>query len=218
MDPSRADMIAMLGELTAEPALLLMQQRMQNTIDGQDILRSKPRIRYTVDDIETLYRTLPKDSLGYTYAAYMRSHHFAAVERHEVRLISNPELAYVMQRYRETHDFVHTLSGLPPSVLGEIAVKWFEMVQTGLPMTALSSFVAPLRLSNSDKTLLFQQYIPWAIKCGREAHFLPSVKFEDKLEWPIDEVRRSLRFTPCIISAKQYSNGKKIPTGTNHGQ
>jgi len=79
------------------------------------------------------------------------------------------------------------------------------MVQTGLPMTALSSFVAPLRLSTSDKQLLFQHYIPWAIRCGQESHFLLSIKFEDKLEWPIEEVRKSLRFTPCIPTTQfQY--------------
>ena len=33
------------------------------------------------------------------------------------------------------------------SVPHEIAVKWYEMIQTGLPMCALSSFVAPIRLT-----------------------------------------------------------------------
>ena len=32
------------------------------------------------------------------------------------------------------------------SILGEIAVKWFEMIQTGLPMCTLGSLLAPLRL------------------------------------------------------------------------
>ena len=33
------------------------------------------------------------------------------------------------------------------SVPHEIAVKWYEMIQTGLPMCAMSSIVAPLRLT-----------------------------------------------------------------------
>ena len=48
--------------------------------------------------------------------------------------IEDEELAYVMSRYREVHDFWHVLSGLPPTELGEITLKWFEAVQTGLPM------------------------------------------------------------------------------------
>lgn len=79
------------------------------------------------------------------------------------------KLAYVLQRYREVHDFWHVLSGLPPSVLGEVAVKWLEMAQTGLPMCTLSAFVGPLRLSPEQRRLLLEVYIPWAARVGREA-------------------------------------------------
>lgn len=42
---------------------------------------------------------------------------FVADERAQVKFVDNPELAYVMQRYREIHDFWHILSGLETSVL-----------------------------------------------------------------------------------------------------
>lgn len=75
-----------------------------------------------------------------------RAGSFSPDERDVPRDEPDPELAYLLRRYRETHDFTHTLVGLPPTVLGELAVKWFELVQTGLPVTALSAFVGPLRL------------------------------------------------------------------------
>ena len=73
-------------------------------------------------------------------------------------------LAYVMQRYRETHDLIHVINGMgigysmqfrmdtPVTLylyrlLGEIAIKWFEAIQTGLPMCVLSSLGAPVKLS-----------------------------------------------------------------------
>lgn len=31
----------------------------------------------------------------------------------KVRFVDDPELAYIMQRYREIHDFTHTLLGMP---------------------------------------------------------------------------------------------------------
>ena len=65
-----------------------------------------------------------------------------------VRFVDDQELAYVMQRHRELHDFWHTLFGLPPTVLGGIALKYVEMAQTRLPVAALSSLVGPLRLSS----------------------------------------------------------------------
>ena len=38
-----------------------------------------------------------------------------------VRFVDDVDLAYVMQRYRETHDLVHTLLGCPSNMLGIIA-------------------------------------------------------------------------------------------------
>jgi len=56
-----------------------------------------------------------------------------------------------MTRYRETHDFLHVLLGLPTDVLSEVTVKWYEMIQTGLPMCILGALVGPIRLSASEK-------------------------------------------------------------------
>jgi ubiquinone biosynthesis protein Coq4 len=53
---------------------------------------------------------------------------------------------WVVIRYRQVHDFWHVLCGVKPTVLGEIAVKWLEMVQTKLPVATLSAFAGPLRL------------------------------------------------------------------------
>ena len=39
--------------------------------------------------------------------------------RADVRFVDNEELAYVMQRYREVHDLLHTLLGMPTNMLGE---------------------------------------------------------------------------------------------------
>ena len=65
-----------------------------------------------------------------------------------MRFLDDADLAYVMQRYREVHDLHHTLLGMPTTLLGEIVVKWFEMLQTGLPMCALGAVFGPLRLKS----------------------------------------------------------------------
>lgn len=35
-----------------------------------------------------------------------------------VRFVDDVDLAYVMQRYRETHDLLHTILGMPTNLLG----------------------------------------------------------------------------------------------------
>ena len=44
------------------------------------------------------------------------------------KYVPDLQLAYILQRYKETHDMLHTLLGLDISVAEEIAVKWFELI------------------------------------------------------------------------------------------
>ena len=55
------------------------------------------------------------------------------------------------------------------SVAEELAIKWYEMIQLGLPSTALASFFGPLNLILIQRDLkqtqdLFQTYIPQVIQ------------------------------------------------------
>ena len=79
-----------------------------------------------------------------------------------------------MTRYREIHDFLHVLTGLPPTVEGELALKSLEAVQTGLPMAALSAMAGPLSLRDPRKiTAWYSGAAPavsaWAAICGRRS-------------------------------------------------
>ncbi|KAH6688813.1 ubiquinone biosynthesis protein Coq4, partial [Leptodontidium sp. MPI-SDFR-AT-0119] len=52
-------------------------------------------------------------------------------ERDSVQYIDDEECAYVMQRYRECHDIVHSVLGIPGAfVEGEVALKSFEFMNT----------------------------------------------------------------------------------------
>lgn len=66
--------------------------------------------------------------------------------RMEVRFMDDPELAFVMTRYRESHDLVHTILGMPTNMLGEVSVKWFEALNTRLPMCYGGAVFGALRL------------------------------------------------------------------------
>ncbi|KAJ3033016.1 Ubiquinone biosynthesis protein [Rhizoclosmatium hyalinum] len=105
---------------------------------------------------------------------------------------ADEELKYVMLRYRQVHDMFHVLTGLGTSLEEEIAVKWFELAQTGLPMTLLSGVLGPLRLNSADRKLLFTQHVPWLVQCGANSKFLMNVYYEEIWEKPMDDVRKEL--------------------------
>lgn len=90
----------------------------------------------------------------------------------------------------QNHDFFHALTGLPPTVLGELGLKWLELFQTGLPIAALSCTVGSLRLSEKERQILQGSYLPWAMK--QRTSFLMNVYYEKEFDTPIIELRKRL--------------------------
>ena len=110
------------------------------------------------------------------------------------------------------------LSGLPPTVEGELALKWFELIQTGLPVCALGAVFGPLALPSAEgrgnsngelkergqkhgggggrggsREVLASTYVPWAIRAGRNTRKpLVCVWYEKRWEQPLEAVRREL--------------------------
>lgn len=113
-----------------------------------------------------------------------------------MHFVDDAELAYVIQRYREVHDFVHTLVGLPINIMGEVAVKWIEAIQTNLPMCWLAAIFGPLQLKNHEIDSYTKKILPWAIECGHKAKPLLFVYYEKRWEQNIDDLRRDLNIPP----------------------
>ncbi len=112
------------------------------------------------------------------------------IRRIKVHYIDDPELGYVMQRYRECHDFYHCICNLPVNVESELALKYFEFSNLGLPMTAIAAIFGPLRLTKEKRTRLFSDYVPWATKCGSSARSLITVYWEERWGQNIEEMKR----------------------------
>jgi ubiquinone biosynthesis protein COQ4 len=68
-------------------------------------------------------------TFGASYYAFMSRRGFSADDRPPVRFVDNSELAYVATRYRQVHDFWHTVFGCNTSLLGETTLKALEFTQ-----------------------------------------------------------------------------------------
>jgi ubiquinone biosynthesis protein COQ4 len=157
---------------------------------GRRILRDRPRITSTTMSLERL-RTLPPNTVGREYAAWLDREGVSPDTRVGVKYIDDEECAYVMQRYRECHDFYHALTGLPIMVEGEIALKAFEFANTLLPMTGLSMF-AVTRLKPDERSRFWSTYLPWALENGLHAKEVVNVYWEEELERDVSDLRREL--------------------------
>mmetsp|Transcript_39768 Transcript_39768/g.58502 ORF Transcript_39768/g.58502 Transcript_39768/m.58502 type:complete len:267 (-) Transcript_39768:38-838(-) len=196
-DPERADMVAVLSETTGEIALRNLRDVMKADPVGQQILLEKPILDETTVNLENL-GSLPRGTFGHAYYTFMDGNGFSPEGRAPVRFVDDAELAYVLLRYRQVHDLWHALFGLPPTVGGELALKWLELLQTGLPVAALSAAAGPLALAPADRALLRRVYLPWALRAhGALRAPLMCVRYEALWGEPLAAVRARLGVLPA---------------------
>ncbi|KAI9904295.1 hypothetical protein N3K66_000824 [Trichothecium roseum] len=190
-NPYRHDLIAALGEATATPYFIYrLRDTMLASPTGRRILRLRPRITSQTLDVPRL-RALPPNTVGAAYASWLDREGVSPDTRSQVRYIDDEECAYVMQRYRECHDFYHAVTGLPVVREGEVALKAFEFANTLIPMTGLS-MLAVTTLKRAERARFWATYMPWALRNGARARDVINVFWEEELERDVDELRAEL--------------------------
>ncbi|XP_063172373.1 ubiquinone biosynthesis protein COQ4 homolog, mitochondrial isoform X2 [Candoia aspera] len=194
-NPYRHDMVAVLGETTGSLALKNLWEQMKTHPEGSQVLQERPRIRLSTLDVAGL-RALPDGTFGREYIRFLDDNRVSPDTRMPARFVDNEELAYVIQRYREVHDLMHTLLGMPTNMLGEVVVKWFEAVQTGLPMCVLGALFGPFRLNARKRHLLTAELIPWAVRSGRSATCLLNFYYEKRWDQTVESLRREMGILP----------------------
>jgi len=204
-DPTRADAVAAVGELTGTLALQKLQRVMRLDPVGSILLQERPLVsKATIpyDDLlqqatDTWDWEYSKLTFGQAYGRFLKTHGFDPDERSAVQYLDDPELAYIMLRYRQSHDYYHALTGLPPTVVGELGLKWLELYQTGLPMTALAGVVGGMTTLSSydEQQVLWHSYVPWAQRVGgQQMKFgtLLNVYYEREWDTPLVELQQRL--------------------------
>ncbi|KAG8885670.1 Ubiquinone biosynthesis protein [Tulasnella sp. 331] len=187
-DPRRGDMIAALGETTAGSSLSHLRDAMLSSPEGRRVLRERPSVNSETVDMDAL-RTLPEGSFGRAYVTWLESPAHADCFT-QVHYIDDPELAYVMKRYRESHDFYHCICNLPVNVDSELALKFFEYANFGIPMTLISGLFGHLKLDSVRRARLFREYVPWAMRCGGSAHPLITVYWEERWTQNVEVMKK----------------------------
>ncbi|KAK0403981.1 hypothetical protein QR680_017222 [Steinernema hermaphroditum] len=194
-NPRRGDMVATMGETTAlRPILQNIRDRMASDIVGSKILVERPRINNLTIDRDYLKR-LPKDTFGFHYSKFLDGLNTSPDARPVVQYIDDEELVYVMQRYRETHDFHHVLLEMPTNMIGEVAVKYFEGIQLGLPMCITAGIFGAARLGPVHRQRFVDRYLPWIVKQATNGRLLMTLDYENHFERTIAEIQEECNIT-----------------------
>lgn len=201
-DPTNANAVSNVGDLASMNSLYYIKNKMLSNEAGRKILEEKPRMRNDQFDFNKL-KDYPNSSFGKHYYNFMSKYDFKPEERPLCQYYTDIELAYIIQRYREIHDFVHVLMGYDILVIDEVAVKIFESLHLKLPSAAISGLFAPIKLLSIEELgKLFTIYIPHVKMNAENSTFILNVYFENELEKDIVDVRKELGIV-CLEEFKQ---------------
>eukprot|EP00096_Caligus_rogercresseyi_P008472 TRINITY_DN2731_c0_g1_i2.p1 TRINITY_DN2731_c0_g1~~TRINITY_DN2731_c0_g1_i2.p1 ORF type:complete len:229 (-),score=63.31 TRINITY_DN2731_c0_g1_i2:125-811(-) len=194
-NPWRADSVAVTSEVWGKRSLKALRNQMTSFSEGAQILQERPLINTTSVDFDHLL-ALPPNTLGYSYAKYNIKWKISPDTRVPVRFVDeDEELAYIILRYRQIHDVIHTVLNMPTNMVGEVAVKWIEGQQTRLPMCISGGLLGPLRFTQKQADQ-YEKLLPWIARTGSEARLLMAVYFEKRWEQDIKDFRAEMRIQP----------------------
>jgi ubiquinone biosynthesis protein COQ4 len=194
-DPEDGNHISNLTDLSSLHSLRWIKLKMEETEEGRRILKLKPRVTEQTLNFNHL-KEYKENTLGHAYYKYMSENQFTPDERPVAKYIPDVDLAYVCQRYKETHDFYHVLLNYGRSVPDEIAVKWFEALHLRLPSSSLAGIFGPLRLPPSEIFTLYSKYLPHVINNSQKCKFIMGYFFEERMNENIDKLRKEINLTP----------------------
>ncbi|MBL8607571.1 MAG: hypothetical protein JNL38_09635 [Myxococcales bacterium] len=175
-----------------------MLERARATADGRALLRDKPDLRALLSDRERLL-AMPPGSLGRAYADFTEREGISAdgivqaneaARRGEVPDV-DPDLLWLGDRMRDTHDLWHVVTGYGADVVGEVALLAFSYAQTrhvGVALVCSLALVRGLPVSGVARR---------AFRAGSAAAWLPAVRWESLLALPLADVRAKLRVEPA---------------------
>jgi ubiquinone biosynthesis protein COQ4 len=153
---------------------------------GLELLHEKPAIDASTVDLHAL-RALPEGTLGHAYARHMMDEELDA-DLFRAPPGLPPVIAYFAQRFRQTHDVWHVLTGYATDVAGEIALQAFCHGQLGTPAPALAAITGSLQCALTDPRV---PRMAWnAYQRGKRARFLLAVRWEDLWATQLDTLRK----------------------------
>ena len=189
IDSGQTGEIHVAEELTGRDAFRRFRDTLFESGEARALLADRPELASDRVDYEAL-RKLPPESLGFQYVRHLDRHGLAAdSQAAATRYVDDPELAYLMRRFRQTHDVWHALVGLGVAGHEEVLIHAFSWGQLRLPVSALVVFFGSLKhlvLEARFAALRSGLYEAYAV--GRDAQPLLPVYWERRWEMPMADI------------------------------
>ena len=196
-DSTKTHEIHRVEEITGRPRYRQELAALERTPGGQRLLKERPELSSELVDYDAL-RKLPETTLGGAYVRHLdRNHITADYQAAATRHVDDPDMAYLMRRFRQTHDVWHALLGLGITGHEEVIIHWFSYGQLRLPVSALIMVFGTLKhLVLERRWPALRHSLMEAYRVGRDASPLLGVVWEDLWTEPLEAVRARFHVVP----------------------
>ena len=197
-DSTRTEEIHRVEEITGRRSYRHILDLLRADNDLAELLRERPELDLDHVDYDQL-RALPPGTLGYCYAHHLDDNGLDAVSQaNGTRHIDDPDMAYLMRRFRQTHDVWHALLELGVAGHEEVIIHAFSYGQLRLPVSAMVVFFGAIKHMVLERRWgALRHALLEAYHIGRAAEPLLLVYWERLWDVPITEVRARYRIRPC---------------------
>jgi ubiquinone biosynthesis protein COQ4 len=196
-DSTKTHEIHRVEEITGRPRFRELLAELQTTPEGRRLLAERPELSSDRVDYDRL-RALSATSFGGAYARHLDDNGITAdYQAAATRHVDDPDIAYLMRRFRQTHDIWHTLLGLGIAGHEEVIIHSFSYGQLRLPVSALIMVFGTVKHIVLERRWgALRHSMLDAYRAGRAAAPLMPVFWEHLWDQPLDAVRGTYNVRP----------------------
>jgi ubiquinone biosynthesis protein COQ4 len=196
-DSTKTHEIHRVEEITGRPRFRALLAELGATPEGRRLLAERPELSSDRVDYDRL-RGLPATTFGGAYVRHLDGNGITAdYQAAATRHVDDPDIAYLMRRFRQTHDVWHALLGLGITGHEEVIVHSFSFGQLRLPVSALIMVFGTVKHIVLERRWgALRHSMLEAYRAGREAAPLMPVYWEDLWDAPLETVRVAYNVQP----------------------
>lgn len=161
------------------------------------LLERRPAIDSTSVALDALAKLEP-GTLGHEYERFMIARGLSLDAVHAPERSRDPDVAYLTQRLRQTHDLLHVVTGAATDNVGEVILQAFTYGQTGLSLSLIIAFAGTVGLFGRRRGIV--RNVHHAYRLGKSARPLMMFPWEAHWTTPLAEVRKLLKITETLAS------------------
>jgi ubiquinone biosynthesis protein COQ4 len=200
-DSSRTPDIHVIEDVCSAGRFRALLDAARASGEGAEVLRARPELDGSTLDVPLL-RGLGEDTLGGAYVRHLERNGLGIYEDPlSFEFVQDPDVRYLIHRWRQTHDLWHVLLGLGAQGYEEVLVHTFALGHLRLPISALIvGFGVPKHLVLEGRWGALRHGVSAMYRAGRDARPLLLVPWEQLWDRPLDELRRAYRIRPYAAS------------------